>query len=472
MREMGRTPLIAETCDACGRCGGRPQMAGNRRRAGAGMWDFLIFVSILVAALIAARFYFPSKVPVAAPPPVVVQNAPAVPAPEAAPAPAPAQVDAPSAPAPAPEARLGLVALPHPPPPIPQCKIVERQLLVALEAASLAQADVDAARKTCLDELRGSREYLDARADAQARTRAKDAAQEKLRQDNQAGADTDQDEKDLSSASQDWIAAAAKLTAMENDAIAADSTVTAKQKIVAATSADSQRLRQKLGDLVTAAIVQCVEGEDYTIRAVTLDTATSTINSEMASKQHADAGMMADAAMRGIGKILEGAMCKAPFTWETAKFTVYADYKGRQAVEFQARYRRSAVDRAGFARIDRGYFDDLALINLADRIWLSPVVDEMQGRSTAESTAQPAAYRQPADETAAGQRFDTLLIGGYLREDGSTCPLTYVRRPHVEPQTTSLTPIVPRRVPMPLGAKSPPPDLILNHPPDLMLPPD
>ena len=440
------------------------------------MWDFLIFVSILVAALIAARFYFPSKVPVAAPPPVVVQNAPAVPAPEAAPAPAPAQVDAPSAPAPAPEARLGLVALPHPPPPIPQCKIVERQLLVALEAASLAQADVDAARKTCLDELRGSREYLDARADAQARTRAKDAAQEKLRQDNQAGADTDQDEKDLSSASQDWIAAAAKLTAMENDAIAADSTVTAKQKIVAATSADSQRLRQKLGDLVTAAIVQCVEGEDYTIKAVTLDTATWTINSEMASRKHAEAGVMADAAMRGIGKVLERAMCNASFTWETAKFTVFADYKGRQAVEFQARYRRSAVDKARFAGIDRGYFDDLALIDLADRVWLSPVVDEMQGRLTAETKgepgAQPAAYREPADGTAAGQRFDTLLIGGYMREDGSTCPLTYVRRPHVEPQTTSLTPIVPRRVPMPLGAKSPPPDLILNHPPDLMLPPD
>jgi len=436
------------------------------------MWDFLIFVSILVAALIAARFYFPSKVPVAAPPPVVIQDVPTPPVPEAAPAPAPVQVDTPSAPAPAPEARLGLVALPHPPPPIPECKIVERQLRVALEAAAMAQADVESARKTCLDELRRSREYLDARADAQARNRAKDAAQEKLRQDNQAGADTDQDEKDLSRASQDWIAAAAKLTAMENDAIASDSAVREKQKILAATSADAQRLRQKLNDLVTAAIVQCVAGEDYTIKTVTVDTATWTINSEMASQKHADAGVMADAAMRGIGKILDGAMCKAPFTWETAKFTVFADYKGRQAVEFQARYRRSAVDRARFARIDRGNFDDLALINLADRVWLSPVVDEMQGRSPAESMAQPAAYRQPADATAAGQRFDTLLIGGYLREDGSSCPLTYVRRPHVEPQTTSLTPIIPRRVAMPLITKSAPPDMVLNHPPDLMLPPD
>jgi len=437
------------------------------------MWDFLIFVSILMTALIAARFYFALKVPVVAPAPVVIENE-APPVQEAAPAPAPAPEVTPSAPEPAlePEARLREVALPHAPPPTPQCKIVERQLRVALEAASLAQADVESARKTRLDELGRSREYLDAKAEAQARNRAKDAAQEKLRQDNQAGADTDQDEKDLSGASQDWIAAAAKLTAMENDAIAADSTVREKQKILAATSADAQRLRQKLDELVTGAIVQCVVGEDYTIKAVTLDTATWTINSEMATKKQADAGVMADAAMRGIGKILERAMCHAPFTWETAKFTVFADYKGTAAVEFQARYRRSAVDKARFAGIDRGYFDDLALIDLADRVWLSPMVDEMQGRSTAESTAQLAAYLQPAEATAAGQRFDTLLIGGYPREDGSLCPLTYVRRPHVEPTTSSLTPIVPRRMPMPLYSKSPPPGLILNHPPDLMSPPD
>ena len=160
-------------------------------------------------------------------------------------------------------------------------------------------------------------------------------------------------------------------------------------------------------------------------------------------------------------------MYRALFTRETAKFTVFAEYRGRQAVEFQARYRRSAVDEARFAQIDRGYFDDLALINLADRVWLSPVVDEMQGRSTLESEAQPAAYRQPAAPTEAGQRFDTLVIGGYLREDGSACPLTYVRRPHVEPETTSLMPIIPRRTPMPLTSKYPSP-LILTHPPDLM----
>jgi hypothetical protein len=437
------------------------------------MGDFLIFVSILVTAVIAARFYFASKTPVVAPPPpTVIENVPPPPVQRAAPAPAPAVVVTPAVAAPAPEAQLRMVALPHPPPPAPQCKIVERQLRVALQAAAMAQADVDSARKTCLDELRGTREYLNAKADVQARNRAKEAAQEKLRQDNQTGADTDQDEKDLSSASQEWIAAAAKLTAMENDTIAADSTVTEKQKILAATSADAERLRRKLDDLVTGAIVQCVGDEDYAIKAVTLETATWTINSEMAPSKHAEAGEMADAAMRGIGKILERAMCHAPFTWETAKFTVFADYKGKAAVEFQARYRRSAVDEARFDRIDRGYFDDLALINLADRVWLSPVVDEMQGRSTAQSTAQPAAYRQPAETTAAGQRFDTLLIGGYVREDGSTCPLTYVRRPHVEPTTTSLTPIVPRRMPMPLYTKYPPPGLILDHPPDLMSPPD
>jgi hypothetical protein len=430
------------------------------------MWDFLIFASILVTAVIVARMYIAPKAPIAAPP-VVIRDVPPPPVQQAAPAPAPAPVVTPSVAAPVPEAQLRMVALPHPPPAAPQCKIVERQLRVALEAAAMAQADVESARKTCLDELGKSREYLDAKADVRARNRAKDAAAEKLRRDNQAGADTDQDEKDLGSASQEWIAAAAKLTAMENDAIAADSTVSQKRKILAATSADAQRLRQKLDDLVTGSIVQCVVGEDYTIRAVTLDTATWTINSEMAPKKHADAGVMADAAMRGIGKILERAMCNAPFTWETAKFTVFADYKGRAAVEFQARYRRSAVEEARFDRIDRGYFDDLALINLADRVWLSPVVDEMQGRLT----AQPAAYQQPMDPAAAGPRFDTLLIGGYLREDGSTCPLMYVRRPHVEPETTSLTPIIPRRTPMPLYSKSPPPS-IFTHPPDLMSPPD
>jgi hypothetical protein len=80
-----------------------------------------------------------------------------------------------------------------------------------------------------------------------------------------------------------------------------------------------------------------------------------------------------------IGNTLENVLYQSPFMWTMAKFTVYVDYAGKPEVEFQARYRRSEVDKANFAQLDRQVFDDQGLLNLADTVWLSPVVDEMQG---------------------------------------------------------------------------------------------
>lgn len=89
----------------------------------------------------------------------------------------------------------------------------------------------------------------------------------------------------------------------------------------------------------------------------------------------------------------------------------------------------------------------------------------MQGRTEAMLAAVK-------EETGNPQDYDTLLVGGSQRSDGSTCPLVYIIRPHITPHA-SLTPIVPRKAPMPPSYSSTPmPGTVLNHLPDPMIPPD
>jgi hypothetical protein len=70
------------------------------------------------------------------------------------------------------------------------------------------------------------------------------------------------------------------------------------------------------------------------------------------------------------------------------------------------------------------YYDDSKLISLAQNIWLNPTIDRLQGRQPL-----PDSYiRQPG--MTPPEFVNTLRIGGYIRSDGSICPITLVHSPH------------------------------------------
>jgi hypothetical protein len=168
-------------------------------------------------------------------------------------------------------------------------------------------------------------------------------------------------------------------------------------------------------------------------------------------------------------------MFKSQFDWDVTLFSVYANYRGKTAVEFQPMYLRHDVDEANFALIDRKNFDNLALVKLAMDVWLSPVVDDMQGRPRVNVNlpAQPAAYREGPPAASLNETLDTLFIGGYTRTDGSYCPITWVWRTHTEAETASYTAIIPRRMSMPpLYSKTGLPGAILTQPPGSLSPPN
>jgi hypothetical protein len=99
----------------------------------------------------------------------------------------------------------------------------------------------------------------------------------------------------------------------------------------------------------------------------------------------------------------------------------------------------------------------------------------MQGgeRVSRNVPAQTAAYREGPRTETVKEMLDSLVIGGYLREDGSYCPVTLVYRTHVEPTTSSYTAIIPRRMAMPpLYSKTGLPGAIVTQPPDPLIPPN
>ena len=169
---------------------------------------------------------------------------------------------------------------------------------------------------------------------------------------------------------------------------------------------------------------------------------------------------MADAAVTQM-RIFWRTLYESPFSWTKSKFTVFGTYHGKPAVEFQVRYDRRAVDNANFDRLHPKYFDDEAVINLGDRVWLSPVVDEIQGRTRAIL----AAVKEQMGNT---EDYDTLLVGGYQRADGSRCPLVYINRPHVEAKSSSFAPIIPGHGSMPPSySAAPMPGSVVDHLPDM-----
>jgi hypothetical protein len=446
----------------------------SRRHFGAGFWDFLIFVSLLVGAFVVYRVFFAPKPPLPAPAPPIVQAVPppapppVVVTPPPAPKPKPVVTAAPSAPRPT------FKVAPPLPDKEPEVKITERDLRISLQAAITSCDFITREKSLCLDRLHHSAEYLALNADVDAKKSAKEAAADKLRQDNASGADTDQDTKDLKTTSADWIAVAAKLTTMENAALAADVALTQKESILKSASSDVDRLNAKLVAEIAQSIDDSATNPDCTVHSVKLDLTTWSIITELDPGPQEDSAVMADAAVSQIGNILENSLCQSPFGWTKAKFTVFVPYRGKPAVEFQLRYDRHAVDTANFDRLHPKYFDDQGVLNLADRTWLSPAVNSMQFHGQVAQAIEAADRERTQELQRAGAKvdFDILLVGGYRRPDGSMCPWASITQPRA----------VPKAPPMPTGAHKPPmppsysstpmPGSIVDHEPDLMTPPD
>jgi hypothetical protein len=133
--------------------------------------------------------------------------------------------------------------------------------------------------------------------------------------------------------------------------------------------------------------------------------------------------------MDQIGRILDKALYKSPFTWNIARFTVYAEFKRKMVPEFRLSYSRAAVEASDFAKIERDHFDNDALLLLAQSVWLSRAANDIQGIPAAAPVVQPASAHGGVTTI---KYTNSLMIGGYARADGSTCPVSYIRQTRTE----------------------------------------
>jgi hypothetical protein len=103
------------------------------------------------------------------------------------------------------------------------------------------------------------------------------------------------------------------------------------------------------------------------------------------------------------------------------------------------------------------YYSNEKLIALAQNIWLNSSIDRFQGRpAIADSYISRPGFKPPA-------LVNTLQIGGYVREDGTACPLTVVHTPHLAEAAEPNTP-ENRTGPIPAGYRSDNP-LVTSSPP-------
>jgi hypothetical protein len=222
---------------------------------------------------------------------------------------------------------------------------------------------------------------------------------------------------------------------MQDDALTADSVITEKQQAIKDSAITIARLKKAISDYIQGDFNKAGQGADCPIKSVAIDTTSETINVGLNQPAQDNIGGGTDMAMSAIGRILERSLRNSAYTWNSAVFTVYFDYNGNKAVEFQATYARSAVDAANFAMtIDRGnYLDDQGLVNLAQDFWLSPVINTAQANPVGMAATPDVQYAMPSVSTPYYTNdvwYDVLIIGGYRRHDGSYCAPVYVKRPH------------------------------------------
>jgi hypothetical protein len=363
----------------------------------------------------------------------IVEAPPPAPAPvvQEAPPPPPPKIEAPPPPPPAPKP----VVVVAPPPPPPECVIIEAKLRESQQAAAQTIADINAEKESAIQQLHQSQDYLAAKQDVVDKKKAKDDATAALEKDNDTNTDLDKGTADLKDASTAWIAATGALAKMENDALALDDAMGQKLQSLRETNQKIADLRKQMGEYVSREIVKVSNVADCPIESVTMDGKQWAIDAALVPADRPNPAAMADAAMYNVGAALEKVMHKAPFGWQIARFTVYGQFHKQKVVQFQLTYLRDAVDQADFATIDSGHFDNNRLVAIAQTVWLSPLIDQIQGRPAPPDTIvkQPG-YTPPP-------MMDTLMIGGYQRSDGSYCPAMSITRPHI--QTTMIAPEAP-----------------------------
>jgi len=353
---------------------------------------------------------------------VVVQPPATEPATQEAP---PVVVEAP--PPPPPEVVEPVVVAPPPPP--PPCVAIEAKLRDALSALAQDQSELAAVSKAAVDRLHQTQDYANAKADIATMQKAREDVAAQLAKDTSDGADTYHDEENLRTAAKNLLDAKAKLTAMDSDAETSDPAILDKQEALKTAAANISNLRQQLNDYIATTIADNCATADCGIDSVAIDTKTWTLDAKLTPAGRPNAGAVADAAMDQIGRIIEKALYKSPFTWNTARFTVYADYRRKKVPEFRLSYARAAVEASDFAKIERDHFDNDALLLLAQSVWLSRAANDIQGIPAAAPVVEPAAAHGGVTTI---KYTNTLMIGGYARADGSTCPVSYIRQTHTE----------------------------------------
>lgn len=390
----------------------------SRTRLAVGKTEVMLFIILGLGAALVCMYL--NQKPKVIERTIVIQ-------PDAPPPPAPIVVPAPVIAPPPPLKPVVIQATAPPPPPTPECVIIEAKLIAAHDVVTQAQADLEATKKQSIANFHQSDDYKSAMQDLMDKEAARKAAIAKLAADNESGSDTDHDTVAVRTAAQDLITAKSKVLALESSALATDPTVADKEAALKSASDNVVGLQHQLADYVAKAILNNAT-PGCSIDTISMDPKTWTIETKLTPSNETDAAAAADATFNQIGEIIKKCLIKSPFTWQTAKFTVYANSNGKHVPLFQTTYSRDLVDLADQTRLFNRHYDNQQLIGLAQSIWLSRSVNSIQGLSPQGRAIQRASNGSPLI-----QYTDSLQIGGYSRTDGSFCPATFIRQSHTEP---------------------------------------
>ena len=407
-----------------------------RRYTGVGRNEILAFIVVMgLGAMIALYLFQKPKVVEHT---VVIAPPPPAPVVEATPPPVPVETPAPP---PVVAKPIVVVKVAAAPPAPPACVAFQAKLKEANIAIAKAQFALEAAKTEAVNNVRKSDDYQNENADLADKKKARDDALAQLAADNTAGADTDHDNEIVRSTATDLMAAKAKLVALETEATANDQNVTDKQAALKAAMGGVGKLREQLNAYIVKTISSGCAIDKCHIDLAQIDPKDSTIYVQLTPGSQSNAGATTDAAISAVGQIMEKILRKSALDWDSVKFTVYADFQKKRVPEFQLTYLRSAVDAGDFKKIDQ-YYDNQALVALAQTIWLSSAANAIQGTPVPPPVMQGSST--PGGRTQL-KYTESLLIGGYARADGSKCPTSYINQSYYEQVVPGLQARTPSR---------------------------
>ena len=281
-----------------------------------------------------------------------IEPAPATPqAPVAAPVPQQAsfriepqpKAPVPAVPAPPKGLQLQATSIVFKQPP-PACIKIQEKIRVAQQVIDQLTVAVAAAKRTALQRVIQSPDYLALKAQLGEKKQAKDEVVSTLQKDKLAGIDTDQDASNVQTATADWITLSGQLTKMREDAVANDPTATEKQQDILATKTDMADLQKQLNNYITHEIVPLCNDAICWVDNIHLDPDTWTIHVDLTPLRQRNPQQAADDAFNCVGIVLE-TLHKSPFTWQTIQFKVFDTSKN---VEFQLTYDHSDIAKTNF----------------------------------------------------------------------------------------------------------------------------